>query len=51
MDKERHLMDLISEFHKEKMYHDTLLSKAASVSKNMKEILIQMEDIEDDEIR
>lgn len=51
VNKERRLKDLIDEYHKEKLYYDNLVSKSAHVLKNMKDILDQMKEFEDDEIR
>ena len=51
MDKERHMQDLIEEYHEQKLYYDNLKSKGDVVLRNMNEILEQMKEIEDDEIR
>ncbi len=51
MDNERFLKELINEYHDLSVYHDNLTSKAHGVLRQMKDVLKQMKELEDDEIR
>jgi len=51
MDNERFLKELINEYHDLSVYHDNLTSKSHVVLTQMKDVLRQMKELEDDEIR
>jgi len=51
MDNERFLKELINEYHELSLYHNNLTSKSRVVLTQMKDVLRQMKELEDDEIR